>query len=402
VTPPTGPAEQAEAAIVEQLRDARPTRPPTRRGRLTGRLRARRRQDLVRRHAVAVAADIAAVGYTRTEIADLLHVTARTLRQWRHAGTSAGDSIRLIGRPARRSAPGHRNAVIEYLDLSGPGVGLPPLRAAFPTMTRAELDDLLVRYRRVWRHRQRQPLHVLDWTAPGAVWAMDFAEAPAVIDGVGAYLLAVRDLASGRQLLWQPVREPTAAATAEALAGLFAVLGPPLVLKSDNGSAFGAPAVATLLHNFGVLSLFSPPHTPSYNGAIEAGIGSLKARTAAHAARHGRPGCWTWDDLAAARLEANATARPRGLTGPTPDEAWAARASIPVGDRVSFAELVEDHRWTARRELVLPPSGPLPVMTGRAVDRIAIRRALVDRGVLLFSRRSIPQPVARQKAEAIP
>ena len=388
-------------AIVEQLRDAKPIRPSTRRGRLTRRLQDRRRQELVRRHAVAVAADIAAVGYTTTEIADLLHVTARTLRQWRHAGTSAGDSIRLIGRPAHRSALGHRNAVIQYLDQYGPGLGLPPLRAAFPTMTRAELGDLLIRYRRVWRHQHRQPLHVLNWTTPGTVWAMDFAEAPNVIDGIGANLLAVRDLASGQQILWQPLSEATAAAAAEALAGLLAVLGAPLVLKSDNGSAFGAPAVATLLQNFGVLSLFSPPHTPSYNGAIEAGIGSLKARTAAHAARHGRPGCWTWDDVAAARLEANATARPRGLNGPTPDEAWAARASIPLNDRVSFGELVEDHRWTARRELVLPPFGPLPVMTERAVDRIAIRRALVDRGVLLFSRRSIPQPIPRKKAEAI-
>ena len=356
----------------------------------------------MRRHAIAVAADIAAVGYTRTEIANLLHVTARTLRQWQHAGAPSVDSIRLIGRPAHRSAPEHRNAVIQYLDLYGPGIGLLPLRAAFPTMTRAELEDLHRRYRRVWLRQHRLPLHVLNWTTPGAVWAMDFAEAPHVIDGVGEYLLAVRDLASGQQLLWHPLREATAAAAAAGLAGLLAVLGAPLVVKSDNGSPFGAPAVATLLHNFGILSLFSPPRTPGYNGAIEAGIGSLKARTAAHAARHGRPGCWTWDDVAAARLEANATARPRGLNGPTPDEAWEARASIPRSDRVSFGQLVEDHRWTARRELVLPPSGPLPVMTDRAVDRIAIRRALVDRGVLLFSRRSIPQPVPRQKAEAIP
>jgi transposase InsO family protein len=364
-------------------------------------LRDRRRQERVRRHAVAVAADIAAVGYTTTEIADLLHVTARTLRQWRRAGTPAGDSIRLLGRPANRSIPEHRNAVIHYLDLYGPGIGLPPLREAFPTMARAELDDLLTRYRRAWRHRHRRLLHVLTWTTAGTVWAMDFADAPNVIDGVGPVLLAVRDLASGRQLLWQPLRAATAAAVAEALAGLFVVLGAPLVLKSDNGSAFGAPAVATLLHAFGVAGLFSPPHTPSYNGAIEAGIGSLKARTVAHAARHGRPGWWTWDDVAAARLEANATARPRGPAGPTPDQAWAARASIPTGDRAAFAALVEDHRWTARRDLVLPPTGPLPVMTGRAVDRIAIRRALVDRGVLLFARRSLPQTVHRQKEEAI-
>jgi transposase InsO family protein len=355
----------------------------------------------VRRHAVAVAADIAAVGYTTTEIAELLHVTARTLRQWRHDDTPAGDAIRLIGRPAGRSAPGQRNAVIHYLDRYGPGVGLPPLREAFPTMTRAELDDLLHRYRRVWRARHRRPLHVLTWTTPGTVWAMDFAEAPAAIDGVGPYLLAVRDLASGEQLLWQPLRAATAAAAAEALAGLFVVLGAPLVLKSDNGSAFGAPAVATLLHNFGVLSLFSPPYTPSYNGAIEAGIGSLKDRTEAHAARHGRPGQWTWDDVAAARLEANATARPRGPVGPTPDQAWAARPSLTADQRLSFRRSVEAHRSDARGELEELPTGPRSAPNERAVDRVAIRRALVEHGVLLFTRRSIPPAIPRQKAEAI-
>jgi transposase InsO family protein len=374
--------------------------PPTRRDRRARRLREHRRQDLVRRHAVAVAADIAAVGYTKTEVADLLHITARTLRQWRHAAPFAGDTSHLLGRPARRSVTADRNAVIDYLDRYGPGVGLPPLRAAFPAMARAELDDLLGRYRRVWRRRHGQPLHVLDWTTPGTVWAIDFAEAPAVIDGVGPYLLAVRDLASGRQLLWQPVRAPTAAEAAEALAGLFAVVGAPLVLKSDNGSAFGAPAVAALLHDFGVLGLFSPPHTPSYNGAIEAGIGSLKARTEAHAARRGRSSCWTWDDVAAARLEANATARPRGPSGPTPDEDWAGRAVISIGDRESFGDLVEAQRCTARCELGLLPTGLLQVMTERAVDRIAIRRALVERGLLLFLRRSKPQHITVRKADA--
>jgi len=386
---------------VQQLRDARPAAATTRAGRRARRLRDRRRQDVVRRHAVAVAADIAAVGYTRTEIAALLHVTARTLRQWWRAGAPAADPVRLVGRPAGRSAAEHRNAVIDYLDAYGPGVGLPPLRAAFPAMARAELDDLLGRYRRAWRRRHRRPLHVLDWTTPGTVWAMDFAEAPAAVDGVGESLLAVRDLASGRQLLWQPVRAATAAAAAEALAGLFVVLGAPLVVKSDNGSAFGAPAVATLLHDFGVLGLFSPPHTPSYNGAIEAGIGSLKDRTADRAARRGRPGCWTWDDVAAARLEANATARPRGPSGPTPDEAWAGRAAIAIRDRESFGDLVEAQRCLARCELGLSPTGPLPVMTARAVDRIAIRRALVERGLLLFSRRSIPQRITARKEEAI-
>ena len=39
----------------------------------------------------------------------------------------------------------------------------------------------------------------------GTVWAVDFAQAPQPIDGVYPYLLAVRDLASSKQLLWLPV-----------------------------------------------------------------------------------------------------------------------------------------------------------------------------------------------------
>jgi transposase InsO family protein len=74
------------------------------------------------------------------------------------------------------------------------------------------------------------------------VWAVDFTEAPLPVDGHDRYLLAVRDLASGQQLLWLPVAQATAQETMQALAGLFVVWGAPLVLKSDNGSPFIAEA----------------------------------------------------------------------------------------------------------------------------------------------------------------
>jgi hypothetical protein len=44
--------------------------------------------------------------------------------------------------------------------------------------------------------------------------------------------------------------------------------------------------------------------------------------------------------------------------------------------------LAEDRRSTDRSELFLLPIGPLPVLAGRAVDRIAICRGRRDRGVL--------------------
>ena len=385
------------------MADVRAATPPVP-GRRLGRLHQRRcrseRARTVRQHAVAVAAEIAGVGSTRRDAARLLHITDRTLRDRRQREKLQTCPLHLVGRPAARSAPAARNAVLDYLDEYGPGLGLPPLRAAFPHLARAELDDLLHRYRRVWRERHRRPLHVLHWTMPGAVWAMDFAEAPGTIDGIGSALLAVRDLASGQQLLWQPIPAANAIVTAELLAMLVVRHGAPLVLKSDNGSAFAAPPVATLLDDFGVTPLFSPPRTPSYNGSIEAGIGALKIRTDAHAARHGHSGFWTGDDVAAARLEANAYARPRGPHGPSPDESWEVRASILPEQRLSFRHAVEDHRCTVRHELGLSPDAD-SVATQRTVDRAAIRRALVGLGYLQVARRFIPPPIPRQKAEAI-
>jgi transposase InsO family protein len=151
----------------------------------------------------------------------------------------------------------------------------------------------------------------------GRVWAIDFHGPRPAVDGLFPYLLAVRDLSSGQQLLWLPVAQAAAATVVEALRSLFARDDPPLVLKSDNGSAFGALAVQELLHQRGVKNLFSPPRMPRYNGAIEAGIGSLTTRTEQWAARRGHPGEWSWADAAAAQEEANATAGSRGLLGPS-------------------------------------------------------------------------------------
>ncbi|HKB06307.1 MAG TPA: hypothetical protein VKD90_29195, partial [Gemmataceae bacterium] len=75
--------------------------------------------------------------------------------------------------------------------------------------SRAELTNLLRRYRRVWRERNRQPLCVLCWPVPGRVWAIDFAEPPTPVDGRFGYLLAARDLASGMPLVWRPVAAAT-------------------------------------------------------------------------------------------------------------------------------------------------------------------------------------------------
>jgi transposase InsO family protein len=414
-------------------------------------------EQAVRDQAVAFRHWVAERGLTRIEGAACLGLSARTLRAWEHSA-AASPALARRGRPVLRSPRAARTAVLEVLESVGPGVGLAVLQGQFPELPRTELADLLRRYRRVWVRRQGQALHVLHWQRPGAVWAVDYAEPPLPLEEGFTALLAVRDLASGQQLLWLPVAEATAATTTAALVWLFTVYGAPLVLKMDNGAPFVAAATRELLAQWQVVPLYSPPRLPRYNGAIEAGIGSLKARTHYQATRRGRPGMWTSSDLEAARAEANNLGRPWGARGPTPADRWAERRPVTAAERSAFvatvARLEEEARagaaaaaedtapaaaaprcatagapgaeasGSAERSAERGASTAAPVRevpteeepsradgSGRegsrpsperaAERRQAISRALVAHGYLLFTRRRIHLPITRKKVPKI-
>lgn len=362
---------------------------------------ARRLAAVVRQHALAFTAWLQEQGRHLPAAAAWLTLVPRTLRSWQQGAGDDGAWLLPLGRPLQRAAVAQRNEVLALLAETGPGATLATLRTAFPHVSRADLADLLTRYRRLWRRHHTQVPHVLHWREPGRVWAIDFAQPPALIEDRYGYLLAVRDLASGQQLAWWPVEAPTAAAAQEVLAWLFAVAGAPLVLKSDNGSAFAAAALRDFLAAAGVEALFSPPGWPMYNGAIEAGIGSLKARTDAHAARHGRPGHWTWDDLSAAHWEANTQARSPDLAGQSPEATWAQRRPPSAAERAAFQATAARCRPQAQAELELPWDEPLNEYQSRRVSRLALQRALVEHGYLLFTRRRIPLPIPAAKTANI-
>jgi transposase InsO family protein len=309
------------------------------------------------------------------------------LQRWVQAWERRRLQARERGRPAQRSERTLRNRTLALIGLLGPGVGVPTLQALCPGMARRELDDLLRRYRRVFRQRSRLLIRRLHWTRPGAVWALDFAEPPQPVDGHFARLLAVRDLASGAQLLWLPVADESAETAVAALLALFREHAAPLVLKSDNGSAFISTEFAALLAEWGVWPLFSPPRLPRYNGSCEAGIGSMRTRTHHRAAAQGRAGAWTCDDAEAARQEANLTARPTGPNGPTPEEAWRGRRAITAAERAAFAAAVQREQEITRQEQGYALDAALDQMAQAAVDRVALRRALVGYGLLEITSR---------------
>ena len=198
-----------------------------------------------------------------------------------------------------------------------------------------------------------------------------------------------------------PAETATAETTIAALTSLFREHGAPLAMKSDNGGAFTAEDVERFLAAWGVEHLLSPPRLPSYNGACEAGIGSLKVRAHHESARHDRAGEWTCDDVEGARLMANETARPGGFHRPTPNERWRIRLLLSSEERERSQAAVAERREQARKELgCLPGIDPGRAMAA-AVDRRAITRALVAHGILNFRRRRISLPIFSAKCAEI-
>jgi len=354
-------------------------------------------QQAIRLQAVHLHHSLAEQGRTCAYSATRLGVPIRTLRQWDQTFRQDHPRLPTLGRPKRATTSEQCAEVFRLLSDRGPGLGLPTVRSHCPGATRAALEEIVTFYRRCWQEQNQVWRHRLHWHRPGAVWAMDFTEPPTPIDGRYDYLLAVRDLASGYQLLWWPVTAPTAAVTIEALTLLFTIHGAPLVLKSDNGSAFIAEETLHLLRTWQVEVLFSPPRTPSYNGAVEAGNGSLKTRTENQAESAGRPGQWTSADLQAARLRANAS-RPRRLKGRSPEDVWVSRSPLTETERQRFQTAVIEERRQARAQKGIPVDIALKRHQQAGVDRKALPRALVAHDYLSFTRRRIPSPIPPPRA----
>jgi transposase InsO family protein len=312
---------------------------------------------------------------------------SRTLRHWRRREKLDGLAAHPRGRPPAACDVPTRNELIGFLHhVTGPAVGLPALQALFTDVPVGILENLLWRYRRVWRRRYRRQGYRLTWHVPGAVWAMDFSDAPYLIDGVYMYLFAVRDLASHYQIAWIPVPDLRAETVLPLLEQLFEEHGAPLVLKSDNGSAFIAELLTEFLATKQVSQLFSPARRPQYNGALERSNGVLKTYTGLHAIREGHPFRWTSDDVEQARQLANTISRPWGRQGSTPQETWQAREPITAEQRGAFIQSVQEQLPRAAEDQGLPSVALLSPAQHRMVSRMAISRVLEQSGHLTMKR----------------
>ena len=125
----------------------------------------------------------------------------------------------------------------------------------------------------------------------------------------------------------------------------------------------------------------------------------MKKRTEEQARGQGRAGAWQPEDLSAAQAAAN-TSHPRRLNGRTPAAVWQTRPPIEAVERVVFALSAERQRFGVRDEQRIDQEKVLDHWRTSAVDRLALERALVEHGHLLFTRRRIPPRIRRRKVTA--
>jgi hypothetical protein len=224
---------------------------------------------------------------------------------------------------------------------------------------------------------------------------MDFSQARSPVDGIYPYILAVRDLASHQQLVWQPVPNERAETVLPILLELFAQHGPPLVLKSDNGSAFIAEVARSALQLATVTQLFSPAAHPQYNGALERSNGTLKTYTHQHAIGEGHPFYWSSEDLEKARELANHISRPWGHRGPSPQQVWQERVPLTAEARAVFQFILAQQRQDAAADLRLDLHDELSHADRSRLDRLAISRTLEQLGYL--SKTRVTRPAKKPK-----
>lgn len=303
-------------------------------------------------------------------VAAKLGISPRSLLSWR--GGAYGK--RPIGRPLEELDPETCDFLRELLQSAGPDIGIPTLRGLLPGAARGALERQLREYRLGHRRRRRARLYQLTWRNPGAVWAIDLADPNEPVDGRGRVVLAVRDLASRFTVGWTALPRGSCREVSGVIERLMRRNGAPLVLKSDNGSAFIGAAFKSTLARFGVVHLRSPHAWPQYNGACEAGIGVLKALTDTAAAGRGDPEYWSSDDLEEARARANELSRRIERRQVSAEKEWRRRTRISGSQRRRLRVAIAKHT-----ELLRTAESGLRSLRLR---RKAIQEALKELGLL--------------------
>jgi hypothetical protein len=346
-------------------------------------------EDRVRHDVVAFIGRTDERGLTRASVAEMLCLTEPTMRLWRMKEGRGELLPILLGRPRYDCDSRTVAKIRELVEDIGYEVSVLFVAEKFPGVPRAVIEEIVRTFKEEVRRGRRVRVKVLTWEGPGRVWAMDWTDPEATIDGKYKKVLMVRDLAAKWNLLSLPAKETSGRLAEQAVEHLFICFGAPLVMKMDGGPEFKEKRFRKMLRDYGVTVLLSPGYYPQYNGAVEAGIGSLKTHTFYEAVRRGRNGCWTADDVEAGRQKANETSRPWGWRGPSPDQKWAGRTGIDCDEWEEFKDVLD-----AERKRWIVTDRKRDRKQWEAEERMAITSALDLCGYLRIGHRTTTLKVA--------
>lgn len=327
--------------------------------------------------ATAIQGLLSVAGITCRTLARVLARAASSVWWWWNRGKRliAGEELAFPGPKPKLPDALKRNDILIVIHAAKGKISTKELRKAYPEVTREAIRSLQNRYRRVMRRRSRRNGARLHWAVDGAVWAMDHTDFKGGVEGAGRSVLVVRELSSGQTLFAEPCGHDAVSVCA-VLERLFAERGVPIAIKCDNGSGFIAAHTRMLLSMHGVLVLFSPPGTPSYNGSCEAGVGSIKHRAQDFAAARGDRAV-NRNDLYMAQQQANAR------------HAVSGEACRPMLGELRTEVWRRYRQWERRlrEEQGLALGRVLDHAEQASLDRFAVGKALTETKILMIRRR---------------
>ncbi|MBA3936006.1 MAG: hypothetical protein H0X38_00950 [Planctomycetes bacterium] len=157
-------------------------------------------------------------------------------------------------------------------------------------------------------------------------------------------------------------------------------------MKSISESSRKGRTTAALTCRYRPVALASV--SASYNGACEAGNGTIKLLTHELACRHDRPAAWTLDDLEAARLLANRRITDRDQTR-TPEARFADRMPITPAERMRLATAIAGERTRRAEDSEIASAHGVRKIRSDALEREAIAAALSGTGVITIRSRRV-------------
>lgn len=317
-------------------------------------------------------------GCTQQEVAVAAEVSAATVSRRVKCKADA----KSPGRPPK--LPDHRLAwrVLRKIYSTAGRMTVRGLKRLFPSVARSWLKQALRRVKRRIEALRKKAAAVLHWLRPGSVWAADITW----LDGrQGGPCLTVRDLASTKTLRAQIVAGESTEDVLLILAALFEELGAPLVLKIDNGPGLRSEEMKSFLEAHGVMALYSPPRTPTYNGGCEFGNGHLK-RVAEDLRLLDDPHAPLSDylDAAVETIDQQLVGRRGGAA--TRRELWDRRQPCSRSERRELRRRYARLERARRRVQDIAESATLDHFEQASVDRHAIGTALCEMNLLMIRR----------------